>query len=91
MVEGDTQQVAAARAIGDKAALADEVDESRELAAVLFEGIVYDADGTPRTDNLGQYLRPSAADLPTIAPSAPRFAPQDVTSASILVWPEGRR
>jgi carbon-monoxide dehydrogenase large subunit len=36
------------------------------IAAVLFEGIVYDPDGTPRTANLGDYLVPSAADLPTI-------------------------
>ena len=36
------------------------------IAAVLFEGIVYDPDGTPRTANLGDYLVPSAADLPSI-------------------------
>jgi carbon-monoxide dehydrogenase large subunit len=36
------------------------------IAAVLYEGIVYDPDGTPRTANLGDYLVPSAADLPTI-------------------------
>lgn len=36
------------------------------IAAVLFEGIVYDTDGTPRTANFGDYLVPSAADLPTI-------------------------
>ena len=36
------------------------------IAAVLYEGIEYDADGTPRTANLGDYLVPSAADLPTI-------------------------
>ena len=36
------------------------------IAAVLYEGIVYDPDGTPRTANLGDYLMPSAADLPPI-------------------------
>jgi carbon-monoxide dehydrogenase large subunit len=36
------------------------------IAAALFEGISYDADGTPRTTNFGDYLVPSAADLPTI-------------------------
>jgi carbon-monoxide dehydrogenase large subunit len=36
------------------------------IAAVLYEGIEYDRDGTPRTANLGDYLVPSAADLPTI-------------------------
>ena len=36
------------------------------IAAVLFEGVVYDLDGTPRTANLTDYLVPSAADLPTI-------------------------
>jgi carbon-monoxide dehydrogenase large subunit len=36
------------------------------IAAALLEGVVYDYDGTPRTANLGDYLVPSAADLPTI-------------------------
>ena len=33
---------------------------------MLFEEIVYDPDGTPRTTSFADYLVPSAADLPRV-------------------------
>lgn len=36
------------------------------IAGALFEHLVYDGDGTPRTTTLADYLVPSAAELPSL-------------------------